>query len=86
MKTITIRGIHPELAEKLTKTASQSSKSINKLLLDTLEERFGMKKKKRFTNTYDDMDHLFGRWTEQEFQQIQEKIDTGRQIDEELWK
>ncbi|CAN2040164.1 Antitoxin [Candidatus Magnetomoraceae bacterium gMMP-15] len=35
---------------------------------------------------YHDMDHLFGRWSEKEFAQIQGKIDLERKIDKELWE
>jgi hypothetical protein len=48
-------------------------------------ERVGLGKKKRFTGEYHDLDHLFGRWTEEEFTGIQGKIDQERRIDEELW-
>ncbi|MFP4031723.1 MAG: hypothetical protein ACLFTV_09195 [Desulfococcaceae bacterium] len=34
---------------------------------------------------FHDLDHLFGRWTEEEFQRIQGKIDEERRIDPELW-
>ena len=32
------------------------------------------------------LDHLFGRWDEDEFTQIQQKIDSERRIDAELWQ
>lgn len=31
------------------------------------------------------MDHLFGIWSEEDYKMIQEKIDSERKIDEELW-
>lgn len=86
MKTITIRGIEPDLAEKLKQAAEQSGKSVNQLLLDILKRNFGMLKKKKFTVEHHDMDHLFGRWSEEEFNRIQDKIDKERKIDKELWK
>lgn len=33
-----------------------------------------------------DMDHFFGTWSEEEFHQIQGKIDSERKIDRELWE
>ena len=83
MKTITIRGIEPDLAEKLKQVAGQNGKSVNQLLIDTIEQSFGMKKKKKFTLVHDDMDHLFGRWSDEEFKRIQGRIDACRKIDEE---
>jgi len=39
MKTITVRGINPDMAEKLKKTAAKENISLNQLLLDLDEER-----------------------------------------------
>jgi hypothetical protein len=86
MKTITVRGIDPDMAEKLKKTAAKENKSLNQLLLDLIELRVGAKKEKKFTREYDDLDSLFGRWSQQEFQTIQGRIDEERAIDSELWK
>jgi len=86
MKVITVRGIEPDLAVKLKEIASKENKSINQLLLDLIQIRVGMKKEKRFTRSYDDLDSLFGKWSDQEFKTIQTKIDQGRVIDGELWK
>nr|HID58907.1 toxin-antitoxin system HicB family antitoxin [Desulfobacterales bacterium] len=85
MKTITVRGIDPDLAERLKRTAADQSKSINQLVLDILRRSLGMEKQKRFTRIYKDLDHLFGSWTEEEFRAIQDKITLERKIDEELW-
>jgi len=86
MKVITVRGIEPDVAVKLKEIASKENKSINQLLLDLIQIRVGMKKEKRFTRSYDDLDSLFGKWSDQEFKTIQTKIDHGRVIDWELWK
>jgi hypothetical protein len=81
VKTITLRGLDDTLAEKLKRVARQEGKSVNQLILDSLRERLGLKKEKRFTIVHHDMDHLFGRWSKEEFQQIQESIDSERRID-----
>jgi len=73
------------LAENLKLKAEQEGKSLNQFVLDTLKERLGLKKGKKFTVVHHDMDHLFGRWSEKEFLIIQGKIDSERKIDEELW-
>ena len=86
MKTITLRGLDDTLTEKLKRVAKQEGKSVNQLILDSLRERLGLKKKKKFTVVHHDMDHLFGRWSEKEFKQIQKKIDSERRIDKELWE
>jgi len=85
MKTITVRGLESFLAEKLKQTARKEGKSVNQLVIDTIKLYLGMKKEKQFTAIHHDMDHIFGRWSEQEFKRIQEKIDSERKIDKELW-
>ena len=86
MKTITLRGLDDTLTEKLKQLARKEGKSVNQLILDSLRERLGLKKEKKFTVIHHDMDHLFGRWSEKNFEQIQKKIDSQRRIDEELWE
>ena len=85
MKTITIRGIDPELAKKLKQTASEKSQSVNQLVLDTLRSCLGIKKEKKYTKIFNDLDFLFGSWSEEEFRIIQDKIIRERKIDKELW-
>ena len=85
MKTISIRGIDPELAKKLKQAASEQSKSINQLVLDTLRNGLGIKKEKKYTKTFTDLNHLFGSWSEEEFKTIQKKINNDRKIDKDLW-
>jgi hypothetical protein len=86
MKAVTIRGVDPEVAEKLKTKAAEQGKSVNQLTLDILKESLGFKKKKKYSMEYDDLDDLFGRWSEKEFQEIQGKIGKERRIDPELWK
>ena len=85
MKTITIRGIDGLLAEKLKKTAKKEGKSVNQFLLDSMKKILGEAKEKKYTMIHHDMDHLFGKWTSEEFKKIQGKIDAERKIDKELW-
>ena len=85
MKTVTIRGIEAPLAEKLKKTAKNEGKSVNQLVIDSIKDRLGERSEKRFTAVYHDMDHLFGKWGQEEFEEIQGKIDAERKIDKELW-
>jgi hypothetical protein len=86
MKAVTIRGVEPEVAEKLKSTAAQKGKSINQLTLDLIKENLGFKKEKKYSRKYDDLDDLFGRWSDDEYGEIQAKITGERKIDQELWK
>jgi len=86
MKSITIRGIEPELSEKLKQTASLQGKSTNRLILDIIKKELGFEKEKRYSRRYNDLDDLFGTWSESEFQKIENKINRERRIDPELWE
>ncbi len=86
MKAVTIRGVEPEVAHKLKSVAAEQGKSINQLTLEIVKEGLGLKKERKFSREYDDLDHLFGRWNDDEFREIHKKIEQGRQVDQELWK
>jgi ribosomal protein S24E len=86
MKTLTVRGIDPSLSQKLKEIAKQQGKSVNQLVLDAMKQHFGLEKEKKFTRIYHDLDHLFGTWSQEEYELVQGKIDSERRIDDELWK
>ena len=86
LKNMTLRGLDLQLAAKLREVAEQEGKSVNQTVLDALRKQFGLDQARRFTEVHRDLDHLFGRWDEDEFAQIQRKIDSERRIDPELWQ
>ena len=81
MKAITIRGIDSSVSSKLKQVAKNEKKSVNQLVLDMIKQNVGMQKKKKYTKKYNDLDHLFGIWTDTEFDKIQGIIDGQRKID-----
>jgi plasmid stability protein len=86
MKAVTIRGVEPDVAEKLKKTAAQQGKSVNQLTLDIIKESLGMQKGKKYSREYTDLDELFGRWSKSEFEEINARINNDRRIDPEHWR
>ena len=86
MKAVTIRGVESEVAEKLRSKATQEGKSVNQLILEIIKAGLGLNKVKQYSREYDDLDDLFGSWTEEEYKEIKTKIDRSRRIDEELWQ
>ncbi len=86
MGSISIRGVDEQLSTLLKQQAAIAGKSLNQLVLDLLKKNVGMEKTMKFTQEYHDLDHLFGSWSEDEFNAIQGKIDAERRIDTELWK
>ena len=86
MKTLTVRGVAPELSDTLKHMAKRQGKSVNQIVIDALKKHSGFEKERKYTQVHHDWDDLFGRWTQKEFNEIQSKIDTERRIDPELWK
>jgi len=86
MKAITIRGVDASVSSKLKQVAKNENKSVNKLVLDMIKQNIGMQKKKKYTKKYNDLDHLFGKWTDAEFDKVQGIINSQRKIDRELWE
>jgi len=86
MKNITIQGIDETLDHALKTAANQASRSINQLVLEVLHERFGLAKTVRHTCRHHDLDDLFGRWSEEEYQRIEAMVSEQRMIDPEIWK
>ena len=86
MKAITIRGIDSSVSSKLKQVAKNERKSVNQLVLDMIKQNIGMQKREKYTKKYNDLDHLFGKWTDSEFDKIQGIINSQRKIDLELWE
>lgn len=86
MKTMTIRSIDSELSERIRKEAEKEKKSINQVVIDIMRRHFGLEKEKKFTKSYSDLDHLFGKWSQETFDYVQGNIDSERKIDRELWE
>ena len=86
MKTLTVRGIESELADTLKDMAKRQGKSVNQIVINALKKYSGFEKERKFTQVHHDLDDMFGKWTPEEFNEIQRKIDTERKIDPELWK
>jgi hypothetical protein len=86
MGSLSIRGVDENLATLLKEQAQAAQKSVNQFVLEALKKQVGLEKEKRFTRQYYDLDSLFGKWSQEEFDQIQGKIEDERLIDEELWK
>jgi predicted CopG family antitoxin len=86
MAAITIRGIDDSVSEKLKEAAKNEGKSVNKFIIELIDQSFGVSKKKRLMKKHKDLDHLFGKWSDAEFDKIQGFINDQRKIDQELWQ
>ena len=86
MASLSIQSVDEQLAALLKQRAAAAQKSVSQFVIDTLRQHLGLDKEKRFTAEHDDLDSLFGAWTEEEFSSIQGSISAARQIDSELWQ
>ena len=86
MKAITIRGVDKDLENKLKGTAKSESLSVNQLILNSLRKSLGLEKNKIHTRQYSDLNFLFGKWTEDEYEAFEKTQKNFQFIDTELWK
>lgn len=85
MKSFTIRGIDEELYNEIKKRSNHQSVSINKFILSILKKELGFNDQKKYQKVYDDLDFLFGRWSQEEYELITRKIESERTVDKEIW-
>lgn len=86
MKAITLRNLPPEVARIVQQRAKQKKTSVNKAVIELLEESAGGTAKKKTPVHYHDLDHLVGTWTKEEADAFDKLIAEQRTIDPELWK
>ena len=86
MKAITLRNLPPKVARLVQQRAKQKKTSVNKTVIELLEESVGGKTKKKARVRYHDLDHLIGTWTKEEADAFDKLIAEQRTIVPDLWK
>jgi len=86
MKAITLRNLPPDVARAVQRRAKQKKTSVNKAVIDLLEESTGTRAHTPAPVRYHDLDHLAGTWTEKEAAVFETLLTEQRRIDSELWK
>lgn len=86
MKAITLRNLPTELARTVQRRAKQKKTSVNKAVIELLEESAGGTAKRTAPVRYHDLDHLAGTWTTEEAAAFEQLVADQRPIDPELWK
>jgi hypothetical protein len=85
MKTLTIRGIDPELDRAIKSRASQNNLSANQWILQSLKKFTGTGKEPVFKKHHD-LDALAGGWSREEAKAFQKNTEIFERIDEDVWK
>ncbi|MBX2999217.1 MAG: hypothetical protein KF893_11955 [Caldilineaceae bacterium] len=86
MKQLTIRGIDSRLDHYLKREAERQGQSVNKYVLSLLRAAAGEGANPQTSLYYNDLDHLAGTWTEEEFAEFEQHLSAQRSIDEKLWR
>jgi hypothetical protein len=85
MTQITLRGIDPDIEQKIRRMAKKSGKSLNRVVLDIIYKHSEFNKRDR-RPAADSLRKLAGGWSEKDAQIFLESIKSCEQIDEEMWK
>lgn len=85
MKTLTIRGIDPELDRAIKSRASQNNLSANQWIIQALKKVTGTGKELVFKQ-YHDLDALAGGWSKEEARAFAKSTKIFERIDEDVWK
>ena len=86
MKAITLRNLPPDVARTVQQRAKQKKTSVNKAVIELLEESAGGKEKNNDPVRYHDLDHLVGTWTNEEADAFDNIVRSFRTLDPDLWK
>jgi hypothetical protein len=82
MNQITLRGIDPEIEQKIRQMAKERHQSLNVVLKEIICQNLKKGKPKPAAGT---LKSLAGGWTEQEASDFMKAIESCEQIDEEMW-
>ena len=84
MKTMTIRGIDPEVFSAVKKKAERAGESMNQTVIKILKEAVGFSSKLNY-KTYMDLDYLAGTWDRGDEELFNENTKAFEEIDKEMW-
>jgi hypothetical protein len=85
MKAITLRNIPLQVQKAIRAKAQQKRISVNKAVIELLEERIGILQARKKA-IHDDLDALAGSWSAREARAFEKAIEAARRIDEGLWR
>lgn len=85
VKTITLRNLPSELAEKIEQEAARTNASLNATVIRLLQETLGGDSQGK-TDKKRDLSGLGGGWTKEEADAFDRHVAELRQIDPEMWE
>lgn len=85
MKPITLRDIPSKVQKAIQKRAARENLSLNKSVNKMLEEYVEQQNDTKKDVVYDDLENLFGLWSQKEAAQFKRNLKKQRRLDQELW-
>ena len=85
MSALTIRHIPSQVKKAIRRKAAREHVSLNKAVVDMLEESITGKQKGQ-SRRYHDLDWLFGTWNKKQSNEFKKHLAETRKIDPELWQ
>lgn len=87
MKQITVRGVGTDLHNRIKEEATRLGLSINRYLLLVMRQAVGLEDgQSRQNMEFEDLDHLAGTWTTDEYEQFGRLLVSQRIVDTEIWR
>jgi hypothetical protein len=83
MRAITVRGISDFVYEALRREGVEKGMSINKVIVSLLDQATTPKAGQK---RYDDLEELFGTWSEKRYEEFKRSIEIFEEVDQELWR
>lgn len=80
---ITLRNLPPPLAEAVREHAARYRVSLNKAVIQLLDDRLTASPE---GIRHDDLDHLAGSWSSGEAARARRRLGKIRRIDQEMWR
>ncbi len=84
MNAITVRNLPPAVVKAVKEKARKERLSLNRAIVALLEEATGSRPGKRVL--HHELDHLAGRWSDEEYREFMEALRQQRQVDPEMWR
>lgn len=84
--SVTLRNMSPELVRRVQQRARQRRLSLNKTVINLLEEATCLSTRPGKKRRYRDLDGLAGQWTLKEASLFEKALAEQRSIDEEQWR
>jgi hypothetical protein len=81
MQQITLRGIEPDIEQKIRQLAKKSRKSINQVIKEIIHKEFN-----KTTSKAASLKDLSGGWSLEDASEFEDSIGICEQIDEDMWK